>query len=163
MAGSIERANLKIEGSVGRVVASPYVTRKRSNPADYYTFSRVRVHGETWAFVRASSGGGGLSFSIKISLKRCRASRQVVQTLPGITVTAARLWQFSILPRSQSTPPLNDSAAARLGLEKSNGQSRTDAFSLSSFRDFVIIRISILFFFSFIIIIYTCLLYSSEF
>lgn len=46
---------------------------------------------------------------------------QVVQTLPGITVTAARLWQFSILPRSQSTPALNDSAATRLGLEKSNG------------------------------------------
>lgn len=46
---------------------------------------------------------------------------QVVQTLPGITVTAARLWQFSILPRSQSTPALNDSAATRLDLEKSNG------------------------------------------
>lgn len=97
----------------------------------------MRVHGETWA-LRASSGG--LSFSIKISLKRCRASRQVAQTLPGITVTAARLWQFSILPRSQSTPALNDSAAARLGLEKSN-HGLMDSLT-RVFGDFVIIRVS---------------------
>lgn len=111
-----------------QVQAFPRVTRKQSTGWLLYFLSCAGAAHDS----RRNSGvtciiaGGWVEFSIKICSKRC----QVVQTLPGITVTAARLWQFSILPRSQSTPALNDSAATRLGLEKSSGLMD---FSLSLF------------------------------